>query len=84
VFKDDLDVEKILQSIEYIVFNVRMSKKGYFEKKDRKLKKPLPKIGDDMIISHLSTKRKDYNIERFERLFLRFDNMLAEYKKLNN
>jgi hypothetical protein len=61
-----------------------MSKKGYFDRKEKKVKKQLPKIGDDMIISHLSTKRKDYNIERFERLFLRFDIMLAEFKKQNN
>jgi hypothetical protein len=58
-----------------------MNKKGYSKKKEQKDKKTLPKIGDDMIISHLSTKRKDYNIERFERLFLRFDSQLIEYKK---
>ncbi|MCQ2815935.1 MAG: tetratricopeptide repeat protein [archaeon] len=36
---------------------------------------------DNLILSHLSSKRKDYNVERFEGLFARFDKELKEYMK---
>ena len=35
-------------------------------------------IADNMILSHLSSKRKEYNIERFEKIFDKFDKMLDE------
>lgn len=33
---------------------------------------------DNLILSHLSTKRKDYSNERFERIFRRFDENFKE------
>jgi hypothetical protein len=38
-------------------------------------------IVDNLILSHLSTKRKEYSIERFEKIFERFDDYLIELKK---
>ena len=41
-----------------------------------------PNIVDNMILSHLSTKRKEYSIERFEKIFERFDKLFPEIKKM--
>lgn len=38
----------------------------------------------EIIISHLSTKRKDHNIERFEKLFQNFDKAYAEFRNSHN
>ena len=39
---------------------------------------------DNLILSHLSTKRKDYSNERFEKIFQRFDLMFSDFEqKLN-
>ena len=36
---------------------------------------------DNLILSHLSTKRKDYSNERFEKIFQRFDSLFAEFEQ---
>jgi hypothetical protein len=36
-----------------------------------------------MILSHLSAKRKEYSIERFESLFKNFDEQLLNFTKNN-
>ena len=36
---------------------------------------------NDIILSHLSTKRKDYSNERFEKIFSRFDSKFNEFIK---
>ncbi len=39
---------------------------------------------NNLILSHLSTKRKDYSNERFEKIFQRFDLMFSDFEqKLN-
>ena len=38
---------------------------------------------DDNSVSHLSAKRKEYSIERFDNLFKTFDDQLALIKSLN-
>lgn len=40
-------------------------------------------VSDNMILSHLSAKRKEYSIERFDNLFKTFDDQLALIKSLN-
>ena len=37
-------------------------------------------VSDNMILSHLSAKRKEYSIERFDNLFKTFDDQLANFK----
>lgn len=37
-------------------------------------------IVDNMILSHLSTKRKEFNSDRFRKIFERFDKMMDEVK----
>ncbi len=37
-------------------------------------------VSDNMILSHLSAKRKEYSIERFDNLFKTFDEQLAILK----
>ena len=37
-------------------------------------------VSDNMILSHLSAKRKEYSIERFDNLFKTFDEQLANLK----
>jgi hypothetical protein len=49
----------------------------------KKKKRELNKFTDEIIISHLSTKRKDHNIERFEKLFFEFDKAYSEFKNRN-
>jgi hypothetical protein len=39
---------------------------------------------DNLILSHLSTKRKDYSNERFEKIFQRFDSMFSEFEQKFN
>ncbi len=54
---------------------------GFFENKTEK-----DNLGhiDNLILSHLSTKRKDYSNERFEKIFQRFDLMFSDFEqKLN-
>jgi hypothetical protein len=36
---------------------------------------------NNMILSHLSTKRKDFNTDRFRKIFERFDKILNDFKK---
>lgn len=36
---------------------------------------------NDMILSHLSTKRKDFNTDRFRKIFERFEKISTEIKK---
>ena len=36
---------------------------------------------NDMILSHLSTKRKDFNTDRFRKIFDRFEKISSEIKK---
>jgi hypothetical protein len=50
----------------------------------KKKKKEFAHFGDEIIISHLSTKRKDHNIERFEKLFHHFDKVYAEFRNPHN
>ena len=51
-------------------------------KKNKNEKENLNQI-DNLILSHLSTKRKDYNNERFEKIFQRFDQLFNEFVKKN-
>jgi hypothetical protein len=37
-------------------------------------------VSDNMILSHLSAKRKEYSIERFDNQFKTFDEQLANMK----
>ncbi len=43
-------------------------------------------IVDNMILSHLSTKRKEFNSDRFRKIFEKFDSMIEELilKRKNN
>lgn len=36
-------------------------------------------IAENMILSHLSTKRKEFSIKRFDKIFLRFDKYLESF-----
>ena len=65
-----------------------MQKKLYYEKYKKKKgelssvskvdKENLGQI-DNLILSHLSTKRKDYSSERFEFIFKRFDRLFEKF-----
>lgn len=40
-----------------------------------------PNIVDNMILSHLSTKRKEFNHDRMRKIFEKFDKQVLELKK---
>ena len=58
----------------------------YKSKQNRALlKKKMNDNGvDEIIISHLSTKRKDFSIERFEKIFQLFDKTIIDYRNTNS
>ena len=58
-------------------------KKGDLSSNDKNIKENLGQ-SDNLILSHLSTKRKDYSSERFENIFKRFDHMFDNFAKKNN
>jgi len=72
---------------DYLNNENEMKKKLYYEKYKKKKgelsssnkidKENLGQI-DNLILSHLSTKRKDYSSERFEFIFKRFDRLLKK------
>ena len=55
-------------------------KKGDISSSDKVDKENLGQI-DNLILSHLSTKRKDYSSERFEFIFKRFDRLFEKFSK---
>ena len=55
-------------------------KKGDISSNDKVDKENLGQI-DNLILSHLSTKRKDYSSERFEFIFKRFDRLFEKFAK---
>ena len=55
-------------------------KKGDISSNDKVDKESLGQI-DNLILSHLSTKRKDYSSERFEFIFKRFDRLFDKFAK---
>ena len=58
-------------------------KKGDLSSSDKNIKENLGQ-SDNLILSHLSTKRKDYSSERFENIFKRFDHLFDTFSKKNN
>ena len=75
---------------DYLNNENEMKKKLYYEKYKKKKgelsssnkidKENLGQI-DNLILSHLSTKRKDYSSERFEYIFKRFDRLFEKFAK---
>ena len=75
---------------DYLNNEGEMKKKLYYEKYKKKKgdtsnndkvdKESLGQI-DNLILSHLSTKRKDYSSERFEFIFKRFDRLFEKFAK---
>ena len=75
---------------DYLNNEGEMKKKMYYEKYKKKKgdisssdkvdKENLGQI-DNLILSHLSTKRKDYSSERFEFIFKRFDRLFEKFSK---
>ena len=73
---------------DYLNNETEMKKKLYYEKYKKKKgelssinkidKENLGQI-DNLILSHLSTKRKDYSSERFEYIFKRFDRLFEKF-----
>ena len=73
---------------DYLNNENEMKKKLYYEKYKKKKgelsssnkidKENLGQI-DNLILSHLSTKRKDYSSERFEYIFKRFDKLFEKF-----
>ena len=55
-------------------------KKGDISSNDKVDKESLGQI-DNLILSHLSTKRKDYSIDRFEFIFKMFDRLFDKFAK---
>ncbi len=80
--------EKYL-SKDYLHDPKEAKKKQYYEKIQKKRngfsesKSEKDNLGhiDNLILSHLSTKRKDYSNERFEKIFQRFDSLFAEFEQ---
>lgn len=61
-------------------------KGGFNKKKTKKIRTNVfsdnnegTSVADNMILSHLSAKRKEYSVERFENLFKNFDDQLANF-----
>lgn len=50
------------------------------KKKETKREDNIVKV-DNMILSHLSSKRKTFSIDRFEKIFERFDKYFIEIKR---
>ena len=57
-------------------------KKGDMSNLNKENKESMGQI-DNLILSHLSTKRKDYSSERFEFIFKRFDRLFEKFAGKN-
>jgi tetratricopeptide (TPR) repeat protein len=68
----------LFQTKKNIILNKKSHKKLFIHNESSKIREN--HIVDNLILSHLSTKRKEFNTDRFKKIFERFDKMLEDVK----